>query len=376
MAVTLATVVTYPLPGLIPARATLSGGGNYWRAWCTAAPIGSKLRNAIDQDVAARVLAAEGGTVETVQLELDVGGAYTFACQEYTKGASTYGGGYSESPDGFTTETKVGAENTQTLYVGQRLVTRMGAPGYGYADVAVHVWNATIRPTTLALHGEVTPAVVATSSPQAAVAAQNATFLTTLATMGNVAASTAIGALDTLCAELRTDIPLHFNNSPATRYHDNAGAPAPDTDNDTAIERLPITPGTPAGYVAFLNTVRDRLQRHMTNSPGLYHGLVATGPDPDYTNALLSPIPAGADMSQVLAAAADTVSRYNAHLADVTHHLNADVTNGITTALGALAQTHRDFIAALRPLSPTPPATLNSGAVALIHGAGFYERPR
>ena len=375
MGVTLTSVITYPLPGLVPVVGALTGGGNYWRAWCLTAPIGSKLRTKLDADVSGRILVAEGGDGERVQLELDVGGAYTFAAQEYTKGATTYGGGYHGSPDGATTEVKVGIENHLTLYVGQRMVCRINAPGYGGADVVVHCWNAHIRPTTLAVHGEATPAIINPSEMRAAVAAQNATFVATLATLADQPAATVIGALDTLCAELRLDVPNHFNNSGGA-YHQNSLGAVPDTDHDTAIENLQATPTTVAGFVAFFNTVRANLAAHMANQGHNYHSGAAFTPNPDYTHALLAPLPASAGMSDVLAAAGDIVSQYNAHIADATHHAVADAANNITTALGQLVQVHRDFIAAMRPLSPTAPATFNAGAVALAHGAGFVEKSK
>lgn len=368
MAVTLAPVITCPLPGPVMLSATMTGGGNFWRAWCTSAPLGSKLRGQIDTEVAARIETTSGGAADTPTLELDQGGAYTFACQEYTKGASTYGGGYDGSPDGFQTETKIGAESTSTIYVGQRLVTRVGAPSYGQADCVVWVFNTKIRSTTLKVHGEATPAFLSPSNERAIVACQNATALATLATLDGVTATNAIGSLDTLCGEIRTDLPNHFNNVGA-QYHGAGGVPAPDTDHDTAIENLPAAPTTPAGFVAFFSTVRANLALHMANSPGAYHKPAAV--EPDYVNALLAPLPAGAEMAQVLCAAGDIFARYNAHCASATHHLNVDAANVLTTALGVLVQVHRDFVAAMRPMAPTAPVAINPGAVQLIHGAGF-----
>jgi hypothetical protein len=375
MAATIAPVISTPLPGRVAVQPTLTGGGNFWRAWCTSAPLGSRFQLELAGVNATRFQAAEGVTSDLPELELDKGGAYTFVVQEYTKGASTYGGGYDGAPDGFQVETKIGAETTSTIYVGQRLVTRVGSPEYGYADAVVWVFNTRIQPTSLAVHGEVTPAFLNPTTARARIACQNSAALTTLATLGGIPAATTIGALDTLCAEMRTKIPLHFNNSPLTVYHGvlGIGSPMPDTDHDTAIEQLPSAPTTPAGFVAFFNTVRSNLAAHMANNPRNYHS-TAGGLEPDYVHAMLAPLPASANMSQVLSAAGDIVSMYNAHIASATHHLNVDVTNNLTTALGQLVNTHKDFVAAMRPLSPTAPAALNPGAVSLIHGAGFEEK--
>jgi hypothetical protein len=369
----IAPVISTPLPGRVKLQAALTGGGNFWRAWCTSAPVGSHFRLELDSNLVSVPAAAEGVASDVPEVDLDVGGAYTFSVQEYTKGATDYGGGYAESPDGYQSETKVGVPVDSVIYVGQRMVTTVGAPQYGQAQAVVWVFNTRIEPTSLKVHGVATPAFVNPSNGRAAVACQNPTALATLATLGGVPAATVIGALDALCTEMRTDIPLHFNNKPATLYHTDAlGADLSDTDHDTDIEQLPAVPATPAGFVAFFNTVRANLAQHMASKPRQYHQ-PAAGFAPDYVNALLAPLPSGADMAQVLVAAGDIYDMYNRHIKDATVHRNVDVTNQLTTALGQLTQTHRDFVAAMRPLAPTVPAALNPAAVQLVHGAGFQE---
>lgn len=157
------TVATAPLL-VVPTRrvrftATLTAGGNWWRLWCTNAPFGSALRRRLDETDAGRIELFAGDVQTVYETQLEHGGVYTLVAQEYTKGATTFGGGYQNDPDSAPTETKIGGENTLTQYVGQRLTTRVGTPALGTALLTLWVWNATIQATTLGQHGEETPAL-------------------------------------------------------------------------------------------------------------------------------------------------------------------------------------------------------------------------
>lgn len=376
MAITLTTVPDHAFPGVVTLATTASAGGNYVTYWCTDAPLGSSLRVALDADENNRILIHEGAICCTHDADMEIGGAYTFVCQEMTKNATAHGGGYTNDPNGFQSKTKVGAENTQTVYVGQKLSRRLGCSCFGTAELLLWVWNTTVRPTTIKSHGEITPAIVKPSTSNAETAALDTTVATKLAALGDVLASLLIGNLNSLCDDMRTNIPLHFNNNGGV-YH-NGAPPVPDIDNDTEIERMTGTPTTPAGFSTFASIVWRRLHNHMANWDGsaekTYHnaGGVFT---PDYVNAFASSQPGDSDMAGSTSALADIYRAYVAHIADATVHAAADTTNELTITPGLLLDLEQAFLDAQRKLSPTNPTTRNPGATVLIHGAGCHEIP-
>lgn len=382
MAITgITTEPQYPPPGRVRLVFGRGGTGNFVRVWVTDAPPGSKWRNKLDEAFlnakATRVLMVECGTEEEPEVELDKGGAYVLAAQEYTVGpatGTTYGGGYKGDPESYQTETKDGAESSVTVYVGQRLVSQLGSPEYGTAKLVLWVWNTVIRPTTVTTHGEKTPAIIGATG-KALTAAENATVLSHVDALESKTASQLYTNLAALHAELRTDVAAHFNAA-ASHY-------AVDTANDTEIERLPAAPTTPEGYYYAAQVFRKRLRMHMTNDDGTGPGLnlvhsTAAGASatPDYVNLPIGASPSGAaSMAYVMALYGDLRRAYEAHRQDTTAHLAADSTNTISTALDPLLDLHMEFLNAQRSLSPTAPATQNPAATELIHAAGFVEVP-
>jgi len=375
MAVTLATATAYALPAEL-VEVTMTAGGasaNYARVWVTDAPEGSEYRKALDAaTTATRVQVAEAfETDDNLQLKMEVGGAYTFQAQEYTKGAApAFGGGYDADPEGYATETKVGGEDTITLYVGQHLTSRVGAPGYGFATLNLWVWNATIRATNNTAHAAagITPSITGPSNDKAKTAAQAVTVATALAAMVDITAATALGSPNLVVAELAADIAAHMNNTGGTGSHGTV-----DSDNDTDLEHLPLTPlpSTPVGYAISMSVIAPALRRHMQNQPGTagqYHR------DYDYTNLPVATVPGSeSNMWTVMASVADTYRAYEAHRQDAVAHLAADGLNTITATLGPLLVLHRDFITAMTPAVPTVPTGMNPAVTTLVHTAGFEE---
>jgi hypothetical protein len=369
--ITLTSDPIYPVPGAVRLTATVSADANFLRLWVTDAPRGSRyLRNIETRSTAqaARVLAVEVDAGAQFELDLDVGGRYTFAGQEYDRGASTHGGGYSRDPDAFPSEVVRGAEQTITLDVGQRLVSPIGAPAYGTADLVLWVWTNHIRSTTVERHGELSPAIAGQRTDRAHTAARAATVDTALAALIDVTAATAIGDLQALHADLRTKVPAHFNNTGGA-YHNTV-----DSNNDTEIEQLPVGPATPEGYVFSAEILRRRLHLHMSNdlsdSTRQYHGAT---PKPDWEHALMAIPPGAANMSTALAAYADVAEQYKVHIAATAYHAVVDGTNGLTAATPPLADVHRLFLAAQRAYAPTAAPDVNPAAALLIHQGGFQE---
>lgn len=370
MTITLTTTPTYALPSdAVPLTATVNTAANFVRLWCVDAPVGSALKKRIDKSSASRVeisppnAPAAGGFSPGVVFDsqLEVGGRYTFVGQEYALGATTYGGGYSNAPDAFKTETLVGVEQTLVVDVGQRMSHRLGCSAYGTAQLLVYVWGGYIRETTMEIHRVVSPAIVNASTPRALSAASASGVLTQLALFTNIDVTTVATNLAVLVNELTNDLPLHFGNDMAG-YH-----PAVDNDNDTEIDDLPLQLSTPNAVAKAAAVLYSRFRNHMSNGP--------TGADRYHRNGavytlICDPTPSEADMAYTFAILADVVRCYETHRVDVSQHLVADVNHPIATALGPLLSLHRAFFSALASFSPTVAGGVQPG-VAKLGSYGF-----
>lgn len=367
MAVTIATSPTYPTTKA-PARVTfiLTGGGNFVRVWCTDAPEGSKLKTELTSTEQSRILAFEGGAADVWTFAPDKGGVFVFAAQEYTRGASAYGGGYKGDPRGYPTETKIGSESTlNTLRVGQRLEMPIGVKG-DTATLVTWVWDINVRETSAALHGEVTPALVNPKSERArtAIALPTVTAaLDQLATVGN--AVTLLGDASTIATNIIDKFNAH--RTQAGKHDAN--------DADNVIAASFRNPSTEAAWKLSVAEILRMLDRHMRNDnsagtgSAAYHkvgGIVLA----DWTDGLVAGPPG--DIPGVITALADAWRAYEAHRVNTLVHVASDTTNTLT-ALPKLHDLHRAWLAALQPTGLTVPATANSGAVVLIHGAGMKE---
>jgi len=367
---TLSTLPTYALPSdAVQVTATVDNAANFLRVWCIDAPIGSVYRNQLDKgaeriEITPPNAPAAGGISPNVPFaaQLDKGGKYTFVAQEYTLGATTYGGGYSNAPDAYKSETKIGAEQTLAIYVGQRMTHRLGASSYGTASLLVYVWNDTIRPTTLEVQGVASPAIVNASTPRAVSASSASGVQTQLALFANAAVSTLAPNLQTLVAEMTVDIPRHFANT-GGGFHAVA-----DTENGTEIDDLTTRYTTPNAVVRAAGVISSRLRQHMANG---VDGSVRYHADPDFSHALITDGQGNeGDLSLALAAIADVYRAYETHRVDTTSHLVADNVNGLGTALGPLLALHVAFLAALASLTPTAAGGVQT-AVATLNAYGF-----
>lgn len=371
MAISLATTPSFALPSeAVPLTATITGGtgANYVRLWCVDAPVGSVYRNQLDKSAAARVeitppnAPAAGGVLPSVPFEaqLEVGGRYTFVGQEYTYGASTYGGGYASAPDAYQSQTKIGAEQTLYVYVGQRMSHRLGASAYGTGSLLVYVWDETIRPTSFDVHGVASPSIINLSSPRA-VAAANASAVQTLVDGlidANVNTLAPVLTLSALVEQMKTELPDHFNNVSGA-YHSSA-----DTDNDTEIEDAPYAATTPGALVKHATVFYARLRNHMSNGPFGADGYHRN--QSDFTNALIcDPSPSESNMAYTFAIIADVIRCYEAHRINAVHHLPVDTNNVISAPLGPLLSLHRAFLTALASFVPPTAGGAQLGVVQL-----------
>lgn len=370
MAFSQSQIPAYILPGMT-AHVTLTAGGvgaNYLRVWYTDAPPGSKAKAELLKAAAGRVVAWEGDSGDVFKWTPDVGGRYPIAVQEYTRAGGNSGGGYAHAPENAPLETQVGAEQTGSLVCAQLLEQTIGA-GKHTATLVVAVADSTIRPTTLAVHGIDTPAVVSPRSDAALTASLDSGVITAAADMADVAVATAAGSLDTVIADMQATINAHF----ATAASVHAAA---DSDN-TVADYYAIAELSTQGAQASLSAIAQALDRHMRNDSGSGTGTgafhVLGGVNiPDWKN-LPRFAAAAEDPANTLALAAAIWSAYEAHRVDAAVHIGADAAH-VLTALPTLHDTHRQFIAAATASAPTAPSVLNPGAVSLVHGAGMRVR--
>lgn len=374
---TLAVLPTYPIPGAqFAASFTLTESGtNYVRVWCTAAPDGSELDKKLDETAASspRVLVYEGdGTTAAKDMpwraKLDKGGVYTLVAQEYTKGTG-FGGGYQDDDRANLEETKVGSEATLSLYIGQRFTSTVGT-NPDTAKLVFWVFNNTIRQTTLALHGESTPAVTNPATARAKTAATCAAVAAELSPLIGMAVSTALAtsSLDVTLADFITRFNAHIARTTGST-HANADA-------DNAIVTDLAGMPTPTSLPSFVNEALRRLRQHMTNDSGsgvgsatsTYHspGAVDTA---DMTNLPLVRSTSSADDGY--AAFADLYRAYEAHRVNTAVHGAADNVNSLA-AIPQLMQVNQRFLESLASTAPTA-APGETTAIALLKNWGFKE---
>lgn len=345
-------------------------GTNFVRVWCTVAPLDSKLdqeiKKAATSNARAQVYEGDGGADHPWRHTFDKGGTYTLKAQEYTKGTG-FGGGYQGDTRANEEEIKVGSEASLTIDIGKRMKHTLGT-GPDTAELALYVFGATIYATTVALHGEATPAVSKPSSPRAATAALDANVATAIAALAGVAASTALPDPATVVSNFRTKFNAHIALT-GGGVHANA-------DSDNFLLPEPCAPPTPANISAFCTYALRLLRQHETNDSGTGAGSASSG----YHQ--ISALNVGDSLNQPLvrgvsgpedsyAALADLWRAYEAHRVSLAVHGAADSTNSLS-ALPDVLSVHRYFFASLASISATAAPGDSSGA-AVLKTWGFKE---
>ncbi len=367
MPTTFSTIPTFPVPTRqCQVAFSLAGASaNYVRVWVTVAPDGSEFSNKLKESTQHRVLAFEGDENTVWNLTADIGGKYTLVAQELIRGSS-YGGGYENDPNGAESETKVGGETTLSLFIGQRLTAEIGVSP-DTATLAVWVWDSTIRPTTLAVHGEKTPSLTQdTPTAKSKLAMESSTVTAAVSALENVSVSTSIGTLSTIADEMITELNAHLTQGGVHAVND--------TDND--ISPAYKTATTPSAIVTSTIELVYKFNRHTHNDGGLGGGTgelgvhVKAGSNVvDWANALIAPQPG--DLGGALSALADLWRCYEAHRVNLSVHLIADTSN-VMSALPVMLLLHKAFLTVLASQNPTPSPAQSTGAALLI-AHGFVE---
>ncbi len=383
---TLSTLPVYPAPGRqTSVTFTLTeSGANFVRVWCTAAPPGSEMRKRIDgtKDPRNRVVVHSGaGGVNNPWREdkFDKGGKYTFVTQEYTRGASAFGGGYQGDPEGAPSETKAGAETELELFIGQRMTSEISVGGDSLT-VVLWVWDGNIRETTVATHGEVSPALQATSpTVKAQAAMETTTVQAALAALVGDSVATAVGnpseVLGLGNGEFIKEWNDHMVNNIAHEDFD------PGNDIPTGLASAP----SGSNLQDTVNECLRKMRQHYMNDAidddaldprlagrdtGNYHNV--SDKVNDNTN---MPIVKGvSSAADAYWAVADIWRSYEAHRVSTAVHDAADSVNDLDD-LPTLLALGAAIFTVWASTSPTTPATQSDGAMTLIARAGFSETP-
>jgi hypothetical protein len=367
MSAVLVSLPVYPIPeqrceltfsGLDPAT-------NQITIYPVSAPIGSRVRGDIDASKGTRVEEYTGKSSLPWVFTPDVGGRYVFNVEESTINAprgkrfdlDTYG-----SPDPAIAQT-----STVSLFVGERMTLSLGESPHA-AQLACYVWNETIRATTLAVHGEDTPALSGATSPRSAIAILDAALLADVATMSGSTVAAFTGTFADQFVICRDAYDLHLTDATFGGQHEN-----PD-DLNLCGEGLRATDQTLAQTA--LSEFRRRLSAHavtMTDSGGL--GVHWEYPD-SASDAFILSGSSGSRSEQYLALA-DIIVRLENHLAafgpgGVDWHVGVD-NPGTVLGICPMLTLCRDYLRALGSEIVSIPDGRNAGAAKLEQLAGFEK---
>ncbi len=363
----------YPVPkrGVSIRFAVAEANADYVRIWCVSAPTGSKLNAEIEKTSLSRVQVFEGDAdAAWTTGDFDKGGCYVLLAQEYKRGASSYGGDFDGDRNAAPSEQKYGSETTLNLFIGQKMTQLVGFGG-DTSTLVLWVWDETIRPTSLGVHGEVSPAIVDGTTPRAQSVMRSEDVRLAVAALANVTAASAIGNLTAILADIRAKFTAH--RTQGTVHSAN------DADNvvSAAYGREP----TPQTMTQFASELLRKLRQHIQNDAGGASNLAGVNSrayhtdDVDWTN--LPVFQSGGGASQSYAAVADLWRAYEAHrLSETTSggvHANPDTINALVSIDGTILNVHRHYLAALAALTPSIPATQSTAAVLLAAQAGFKE---
>lgn len=372
----LATLPVYAAPGRdVKVVFTLSGSGsNFIRVWVTAAPPGSELRKQIDDSTQNRFKAHEGdgGADHPWQRTFDVGGKYTLVVQEYVRGASDYGGGYQNSPAGAPSETKVGAEVTLSLFIGQRMTSSIQV-GADTLELALWVWDTTIRGTTKADQGEDSPVLTATSeTPRARAAVESASVVAALAALRDALATQALGSVSTVLTNLVAKWNAHLVESGVHASDDTLNGMKPGFGGVTSAASLAET----------ISEILPLIRQHYLNDAVL-GGTVFGRDSADYHDISgikkndsrdLPVIQGASGLADGYWAVAELCRSFEAHRPSTDFHPSPDSVNYLDPR-PLLMQLGEAVLEVLASTTFLTPSTQSFAAVFLIAGGGFSETP-
>ena len=365
----LATLPQYPVPGrdCQLSFALTESGANYLRVWVTDAPEGSQQKADLDKNGEKRI-AFYSGDAGTLAFKPDVGGVYKLLCQEYVKG-SAYGGGYEGDPNGAPSETKAGAEVSIDLTIGQRVTQQVG---YG-PDTATLVWwvfGAYVRPTTLATHGEASPAVIEPTSLRATIAASDPFVLVYAGNGANATVANNVGDVSAIASDIADKLGAHQVLGGSVHNTTDTLNPLPvGLANSVGPKNLPEVVNR---FLAIQRAHYSNVDGTNGTGEGTASFHIGSGGSAKTDRTNMPIVESVGDLAQAYAALGDIARSYEAHRVNLSAHGAADSTNSLMS-MPNLVRLHRYFFAALASLNPTAPPTLNSGVVTAVSIAGFTK---
>lgn len=367
------TISTTPTEPLADRRCRVTvhcdRGGTHVRVWCTAAPLGTKLRADLDKGVAQVALHPSPVLDEqSFDFTPEKGGVYVLTLDELR--VNRFGGTYEGDPRGGPSETLLHSAPGVQLRVLSALTQRIGV-GVDFATLRLFVSGDAIASTTVQAHGEITPVLelAPSATPRARTAAEWESTKSAVTRLTQFTVSDAIGDMADFIGKMVDRFDQH-------RVQNGVHS---EDDTDNVVGEAFEDPRTLAVQVKALSRLRTALRNHMSNTnpaaaenpgqPGSasYHTKV------DFRRTLLSGAePSESDPTTIFAAAADTYRVMVEHFRDDDGqvHENGTSMSGITTP--PIAFLFLNFVTQLAALSPEPPATMHSGAALLIAN-GFKE---
>lgn len=356
MALSITTKPAYPVPGRVRVNFTPSASVNYVRVWCTAAPEGSDYRASLERfgTVAsdARVVVFEGYTKEEWQPFLTVGGRYSFEAQEYTR--DTDEGAYRFDPRGAPTETKVGAEQSVDIYVGEQVTQKLTTQDLGDSiEFTYFVFNDTVRETTLNIHGINSPSYINPTSERMRLAAQATAVQSAAGAMVDQTTTTVFGDIAALIEEIRVDLSAHMED---LTYHS-----AVDTENRDGVRKI-----SRSSIVSPVRKFMSHFDNHIRNTPNEVHEDGSAVVNSDANSALFATIPTS--VADAVAALADIIRATDRHYASAVPHKATTDSRATTTTLGLIVATHNAFWDALEITAGVPPVGQPGAFVAARYG--------
>lgn len=357
---------TYPVPGQ-RCEITFSGlnsATNQITLYPISAPEGSRIRENIEAKSGQRVEEYTGKSSLPWVLTPDVGGRYEFTLEESTIGdprGRAFDLDTRGSPDPVITQT-----STVSFFVGERMAFRLGQ----YPDQAklnCYVWDETIRATTLAAHGEDTPALSGGTSPRAGIAILDSDLVAAAAAMANTTVSAFIGVFSDDFDACRNEYDEHvLQVTGFGGIHVNQG--------DTFVCGAGVTAANVVTAEQGLSTLRNLLVGHAS-------ALI----NADESELHLIYPDGGAEAFQTSGSAGSRADQYTA-LADIVNRLEEHVgpasfglwhtdalLPGTVTGLSPLLALCRLYLLALRVEIFSVPDGRNAGAARLEQLAGFEK---
>ena len=372
MALVITQTPTYPTPGKVRLTFTPSVGVNFIRAWITTAPLGTQLRTDIDATKDTRILVFESDGTGNFTFDAPKGGLYGFSIQEYDRGATAYGGGYSADPNSYQTETAIGSEQSLLVIVGLRLTMQLGLVGPAFGDsrtsLVLWIWEGTIRATNLRIHNEVTPSIIGAKTSHARAASESSAVVAALA-----------GLVDQTAATLVGDVTARLDDA-LSNYNAHIVLGASHANVDTANPRdtsFANTVGVPAQLNSLSELLRALSSHQRNEDPAAEPSGTGSG---NYHESGGSNVTTWQNMPEIIALGtpgdllpgiAEYHRAYEAHRVDTDVHDAADSTNTLSTP-DALMALHVAYMTALASTTPDSP-TDNPGLVTLTHAAGMTE---